>query len=90
VNAIAAEVGVSNHAVGTALRRHGLSSVAHADKRHSAAQRAARVAADLGFDCIADYVTERRAAGRTWRELAAESGQPQSWLRRAACGPGSG
>jgi len=90
VNAIAAEVGVSNHAVGTALRRHGLSSVAHADKRHSAAQRAARVAADLGFDCIADYVTERRAAGRTWRELAAESGQPQSWLRRAACGPASG
>jgi lambda repressor-like predicted transcriptional regulator len=84
VNAIAAEAGMSNHAVATALRRHGLAMVAHAGKRHSAGQRAAQVAASMGFDCIADYVTQRRAAGWTWRAMAAESGQPQSWLRRAA------
>jgi hypothetical protein len=84
VNSIAVEVGLSNHAVETALRRHGLSVVAHADKRHSASQRAARVAASLGFASIADYVSQRRAAGWTWRAMAAESGHPQSWLRRAA------
>ena len=84
VNSIAAEVGLSNHAVETALRRHGLSVVAHADKRHSASQRAARVAASLGFASIADYVSQRRAAGWTWQAMAAESGHPQSWLRRAA------
>jgi hypothetical protein len=89
VHAIAAEVGVSNHAVETALRRHGLARVAHADKRHTASQRAAQVAASLGFDCITGYVTQRRAAGWTWRAMAAESGQPQSWLRRAAGGPSS-
>lgn len=84
VNSIAAEVGLSNHAVETALRRHGLSVVAHADKRHSASQRAARAAASLGFASIADYVSQRRTAGWTWRAMAEESGHPQSWLRRAA------
>jgi hypothetical protein len=83
VNAIAAEVGLSNHAVAAALRRHGLARVNHAGKRHSAGQRAAAVAASLGFDSIAGYVAERRSAGWTWRAMAAESGQPQSWLRRA-------
>jgi hypothetical protein len=35
-----------------------------------------------------DYLGRRRAAGWTWQEIAAESGQPSSWLRRqaAACG----
>jgi len=84
VHAIAAEVGMSNHAVETALHRHGLARVAHADKRHRAGQRAAQVAASRGFGSIADYVAQRRAAGWTWRAMAAESGQPQSWLRRAA------
>lgn len=84
VNSIAAEVGLSNHAVEGALRRHGLSVVAHADKRHSASQRAARVAASRGFDSVADYVSQRRAAGWTWQAMAGESGHPQSWLRRAA------
>jgi AraC-like DNA-binding protein len=82
VNAIAAEVGVSYHAVETALRRHGLVQVAHAAQRHAAAQRAAAVAASLGCDTIAAYVAERRAVGWTWRAMAAESGQPQTWLRR--------
>ncbi len=84
VNAIAAEVGMSNHAVAAALRRHGLCTVSHAAKRHSAAQRATAVAASLGFGSVAGYVTERRADGWTWRAMAAESGQPESWLRRAA------
>jgi AraC-like DNA-binding protein len=90
VNSIAAEVGLSNHAVEGALRRHGLSVVAHAGQRHSASQRAARVAASLGFDSVADYVSQRRAAGWTWRAMAAESGHPQSWLRRAAGDQGAG
>jgi hypothetical protein len=84
VNAIAAEVGVSYHAVESALRRHGLTRVAHAAKRHAAAERAARVAADLGCASVAEYVARRRAAGWTWGAMAAESGQPQSWLRRHA------
>jgi lambda repressor-like predicted transcriptional regulator len=88
VNAIAAEAGVSYHAVESALRRHGLARVAHAAKRHEAAERAARVAAGLGFANIAEYAARRRAAGWTWAAMAAESGQPQSWLRRHAASGG--
>ena len=82
VNAIAAEVGMSHHAVGLALRRHGLAPTAHAAKRHAASERATRVAARHGFDGIAAYIADRRAAGWTWRAMAEESGQPPSWLRR--------
>jgi hypothetical protein len=87
VNAIAAEVGLSHHAVASALRRHRLARTAHAAKRHAAGERAAEVAAGLGFAGIADYLGRRRAAGWTWQAIAAESGQPSSWLRRqaAAC-----
>jgi hypothetical protein len=82
VNAIAAEVGMSHHAVDLALRRHGLAPTAHAAKRHAASERAARVAARHGFDSIVAYIADRRAAGWTWRAMAEESGQPPSWLRR--------
>ena len=82
VNAIAAEVGMSHHAVGLALRRHGLAPTAHAAKRHAASERAAQVAARHGFDSIVAYIADRRADGWTWRAMAEESGQPQSWLRR--------
>jgi hypothetical protein len=88
VSAIAAEVGLSHHAVGAALRRHRLDRTAHAAKRHAASQRAAEVAAGLGFGSIADYLTRRRAAGWTWQAIAAESGQPQSWIRRQAAASG--
>lgn len=82
VNEIAAEVGMSYHAVATALARHGVDRVAHAGSRYSARLRADAIAASLGYESVADYVRERRAAGWTWSALAAESGQPQSWLRR--------
>jgi AraC-like DNA-binding protein len=82
VNQIAAEIGLSYHAVESALRRHGLAKVAHTGKRHAAGARAAEVANRLGFATVADYVAQRRAEGWTWSALAAESGQPQSWLRR--------
>jgi hypothetical protein len=84
VNAIAAEIGVSHHAVAAALARHGLASVPHAAKRHAAEQRATAVAERHGYARIADYVAERRGAGWTWNAIAAESGQPQTWLRRHA------
>jgi len=84
VNAIAAEVGLTHHAVRAALCRHGVTPVAHAAKRHAASQRAAQVAARHGFDSMADYVADRRAAGWTWRAMAAECAQPSSWLRRQA------
>jgi hypothetical protein len=90
VNAIAAEMGVSHHAVESALRRHGLARVPHAAKRHAARQRAAEVAARLGHASIADYVTQRRADGWTWQAMAAESGQPQAWLRRRLAEGGAG
>jgi hypothetical protein len=87
-SAIAAEVGLSHHAVDTALRRHGIPRVTHAGKRQSAGERAAQVAASVGFDSITGYIAERRAAGWTWQAMAEESGQPPSWLRRAAnCQP---
>ena len=82
VNAIAAEVGMSHHAVGLALRRHGLAPTAHAAKRHAASERAAEVAARHGFGSIVAYIADRRTAGWTWRAMAEESGQPPSWLRR--------
>jgi hypothetical protein len=81
---MAAELGVSRHAVQAALREQGVAVVAHAAKRHAADQRAAAVAASLGFASVGDYVSQRRAAGLTWRAIAAESGQPQTWLRRQA------
>jgi AraC-like DNA-binding protein len=88
VSAIAAEVGLSHHAVTSALRRHRLARTPHAAKRHAADERAAAVAAGLGFDGIADYLGRRRAAGWTWQAIAAESGQPPSWLRRQAAARG--
>jgi lambda repressor-like predicted transcriptional regulator len=87
VNAIAAEIGISNHAVTAALRRHGLAQVRHAAKRHAANRRADQVAAAVGHANIADYVAQRRGQGWTWKAISAESGQPQSWLRRHAARP---
>ena len=84
VNAIAAEIGLTHHTVRAALRRHGVTRVAHAAKRHAASQRAAQVAGRLGFDSMAGYVADRRAAGWTWAAMAAECAQPASWLRRQA------
>jgi hypothetical protein len=45
------------------------------------------VAASFGFDGITGYISDRRGAGWTWRAIAAESGQPQSWLRRHQLDP---
>lgn len=82
VNAIAREAGVSFHAVKAALQRHGLEVRSHAAKRHAAQLRRQEVAARLGVDSIADFVERGLGQGRTWREMAEESGQPQTWLRR--------
>ncbi len=82
VSAIAAEIGLSNHAVTSALRRHELPVRPHAAKRSESRQRAAAVAAKAGFDSVAAYVTARRLAGCTWQAIAQESGQPPTWLRR--------
>lgn len=84
VNAIAAETGLSHHAVAGALRRHGLATVPHVRKRSEASRRAAEVAARLGHADIGAYISSRRAKGWTWRAIAAESGQPETWLRRHA------
>jgi AraC-like DNA-binding protein len=84
VNAIAAEAGLSHRTVTAALDRHGLARTAHAAKRHAARERAAEVAAGLGADTVAGYVARRRAAGWTWAAMAAETGEPASWLRRQA------
>ena len=87
VSAMAAELGVSRHALGAALARHGLARTAHASKRHEAGQRATAVAARLGYESMGDYVRERRADGLSWRAIADESGEPQTWLRRQASRP---
>jgi hypothetical protein len=84
VNAIAREIGVSFHAAKAALQRHDVTVASHATKRRAADLRRTQVAAALGASSIADYVQRRRELGWTWREIAAESGQPETWLRRQA------
>lgn len=84
VNAIASEAGLSFPTVKAALQRHGIEVSAHAARRHAAERRQQQVTAQLGVESIADYIDRRRAQGLTWREMAAESGQPQAWLRRQA------
>jgi hypothetical protein len=68
----------------SALRRHGITRTTHAAKRHAALERAAQVAAGLGYQSIADYISDRRDGGWTWTAISVESGQPPSWLRRHA------
>ena len=82
VNQIAAEARMSYHAVAAAMARHGVPRLAHAATRHAARERADQVAAGLGFADVASYVSARRQAGWTWLAMAAEAGQPQTWLRR--------
>jgi lambda repressor-like predicted transcriptional regulator len=82
VNQIAAEVGMSYHTVEAAMLRHGIARIAHAARRHAASARAEQVAAMLGFESVAGYVAARRSAGWTWSAMAAEAGQPATWLRR--------
>lgn len=82
VAAIAAEAGVSRETVNGALRRHGIEPVPHATKRHQAARRDETVARSLGFDSLAAYVAQRRARNIPWKRLAAESGVPETTLRR--------
>lgn len=82
VNAIAREVGVSFHAAKAALQRHEVTVSPHVTKRRGAELRRREVAAALGAPSIAAYVQRRRQQGWTWREIATESGQPETWLRR--------
>lgn len=82
VAAIATEAGVSRWTILAAMRHHGIEPIAHATKRHHAAHRSHTVAAALGYDSLAAYVADRRAAGTTWKSLAAESGIAETTLRR--------
>jgi len=84
IRAIAAEIGFGHGAVETALARHDITKVPHASTRQRCAKRAAEVAARFGFTDLDDYLADRRAAGRTWRQISAECGQPPSWVRRRA------
>lgn len=82
VAAIAAEADVSRGSVVSGMRRHGISRTAHAGKRHAAAERDRRTAHRLGFASLADYIADRRAAGMTWADMAAEAGLPETTLGR--------
>lgn len=84
IRMIAAEIGVSRSAVETALARHDIPKASYATARDRCAQRATEVAARFGFADIKDYFADRRAAGLSWRQIAAECGQPLSWVRRRA------
>jgi lambda repressor-like predicted transcriptional regulator len=84
VQAIAAETGLSRTSVQTALARHGVTRVSHATSRRQVRDRAAGVAARFGFPDVAAYLADRRAAGLSWKVIAAECGQSQSWVRRRA------
>ncbi|HEX6343830.1 MucR family transcriptional regulator [Umezawaea sp.] len=84
VQAIAAETGLSRTAVRTALARHGVTRVPHATSRRHVQDRAASVAARFGFADVAAYLADRRAADLSWKAIAAECGQSESWVRRRA------
>jgi hypothetical protein len=84
VNAIAGEVGLSFHTVKSALSRHGLAVTAHTATRYAAERRACEVAADMGVGSITEFVDRSRAKGWTWQQMAAASGQAETWLRRHA------
>jgi hypothetical protein len=83
VQAIAAETGLSRTSVRTALARHDLTPVSHATSRRLR-DRADGVAARFGFPDVTAYLADRRAAGLSWKSIAAECGQSQSWVRRRA------
>jgi hypothetical protein len=87
ISAIGSEIGMSDHAVTAALTRHGLPRTTHAAKRNAARERTAQVAALLGVDSVPGFAAGRRAAGWTWQAIAAECGQPPSWVRRQAVLP---
>ncbi|MCS7475512.1 MucR family transcriptional regulator [Umezawaea endophytica] len=84
VQAIAAETGLSRTSVRTALTRHGLTPVSHAAARRGLRDRADAVATRFGFADVTEYLADRRAAGLSWKAIAAECGQSQSWVRRRA------
>ncbi|HEV7647330.1 MAG TPA: hypothetical protein VGP26_04135 [Actinophytocola sp.] len=84
VSAIAAETGLPRGAVESALARHGIDRTPHATSRSRRDGTAAAVAARFGFDDIAAYLSDRRAAGRSWQAIADECGRPQTWVRRRA------
>jgi len=84
VHAIAREIGLSPGAVLSALDRHGVVRMPHAASRSRCAQRALAVAARFGHADIRDYLDARRAAGLSWRAIAAECGESATWLRRRA------
>jgi hypothetical protein len=77
-------MGLSRSAVESALARHGLAMIPYSAKRTRRDERAAAVAARFGFPDIGAYLDDRRIAGMSWRGIAAESGQPESWIRRRA------
>lgn len=82
--AISREVGIPVAAVRAALGRHGVRYTPHASVRAETVDRAHDVARRFGFGSLDSYLLERRAAGLTWQAIAAESGQPATWLRRRA------
>lgn len=84
VHSIAREIGMSPGTVQSALDRHGVARVPHAASRSRCAERAAAVAARFGYADIGGYLDARRAAGLSWRSIAAECGESATWLRRRA------
>lgn len=84
IRAIAAETGLSRPAIESALRRHRITRQPHATSRASREERGAAIAGRFGFGRLEEYFSDRRAAGMSWRAIAAECGQPQTWVRRRA------
>ncbi|MBW0114819.1 hypothetical protein [Pseudonocardia abyssalis] len=84
VSTIAVEVGMCRASVQGALARHGITQVAHARTRGATEDRAAEVAARFGHTDLTEYLDARRAAGLSWRAIAAECGRPATWVRRRA------
>lgn len=84
IRTIATETGLSRAAIESALGRHHITRQPHAATRASREERTDAVATRFGFACLDEYLTDRRGAGMSWRAIAAECGQPQTWIRRRA------
>ncbi|MCH6166755.1 MucR family transcriptional regulator [Pseudonocardia alaniniphila] len=84
VAAIGVEVGMSRPAVESAMRRHGIDRHLHATSRSRTQRRADAIAHRFGFDSIDDYLSARRAEGLSWKRIAHECDEAETWVRRRA------
>ena len=75
---------MSRPAVESAMRRHGIDRHLHTTSRSRTARRADAIAHRFGYNTIDDYLSARRNEGLSWKRIARECGEAETWVRRRA------